>query len=89
MASRYTKRTFIQPTRKISLASSDIPHKFNQFDNIDSLAEEYFGDVTLGWVIMCANPNYGLEFEIKPGDIVRIPFPLERVWTEWGFREEV
>ena len=89
MASRYSKRNFIQPTRKISLANTDVPHKFNQFDNVDSLAEKWYGDVTLGWVIMCGNPQYGFEFEIKPGDLIRIPFPLSRVGNEWGFRDEV
>jgi len=89
MASRYTRRTFIQPTRKISIANTDVYHTFNQFDNVDALADKWYHDVTLGWVIMCANPQYKFEFQINPGDKIRIAFPINRIWNEWGYNNEV
>lgn len=89
MASRYTKKNFIQPMRKISYASSDLPYVFKQFDNIDTLADKYYHDVTLGWVIMCANPQYNFEWQIKAGDKIRIALPLNRIWNEWGYNEEI
>ena len=89
MASRYSKRTFIQPIRTISRANTDITYIFKQFDNIDTLADHYYHDVTLGWIIMCANPIYKHEWEIKTGDTIRIAFPLNRIWSEWGYNNEI
>ena len=84
MASRYSKRTFIQPIRTISRANTDITYIFKQFDNIDTLADHYYHDVTLGWIIMCANPIYFNEFQIPKNVQLRIPMPLERVWPYLG-----
>ena len=64
MPSRYSRRTFIQPRRKVSVANTDIYHTFTQFDNIDTLARKWYHDETLGWVIMCTNPQYNFEFEV-------------------------
>jgi len=89
MASRYNKYTFIQPTRTISPAMSDIIVTFGQFDNVDNLAQRYYGDSTLGWIIMCANPDHFLEFEIPADAQLRIPFPLDRVWAQLGEEGEI
>jgi hypothetical protein len=84
MSSRYSKFPFIQPSRTIRPAITDIIHPLTQFENIDSLADRYYGDVNLNWIIMCANPDFFLEFAIPPGAMLRIPFPLERVYAEIG-----
>jgi hypothetical protein len=89
MATRYARWPFIQPIRKISPAITDIPHTLSEFETIDQLALRYYKDPTLEWVIMCANPEHGLSFAIKPGTQLRIPFPLERVFNEWGLNNEV
>lgn len=84
MASRYSKSIFIQPTRKIPPAGTDIPHIFKEFETIDNLAAKYYKDPTLGWVIMCANPDYLHEWAIPNGAQISIPFPLSRVWSFFG-----
>ena len=68
---------------------SDALVKFKKFDTIDNLAYEYYKDATLGWVIMCANPDFNFEFEVPEGAIIRIPLPLDRVWRGWGETLEI
>lgn len=47
-------------------------------DRLDKLSQKYYGNPYHGWLIMLANPNYGgLEFNIKDGDIIRIPYPFK------------
>jgi len=89
MASRYTKYQHIQPIRKISPAITDIPHTFKEFETIDQLAGKYYDDMTLGWIIMLANPQYVMEFLVPAGAKLRIPFPLSRVWTALGMAGEL
>lgn len=86
--SRYSKRPFIQPVRKINSASSDILHEYKSPENIDNLAYKYYGNATYGWVIMLANREYPFEFAIPYGVTLRIPFPLERVFQEWGINND-
>lgn len=86
---RYSKFPFIQPIRSISPATTDKIHTFTSIDTLDNLADEYYDDPTLSWVIMCANPDFSLEFDIKPGDKIRIPLPISRVWKQWGEKVEV
>lgn len=87
--SRYSKYPHIQPTRIIKPSTSDIYRVLKQYDNLDTWADEYYGDVNLSWIIMCANPEYSLEFEIPAGTRLRIPLPLERVWASWGEQTEI
>lgn len=89
MPSRYSRSIHIQPIRKITPTVTDIRHTFKDFENVDQLAYKYYKDATLAWVIMSANPQFFHEWEIKPGDVLRIPFPLGRVWTELGVQGEV
>jgi len=89
MANRYSKFLFPQPIRTIPVNSEDIIKTFKQYDTLDGYAQKYYEDPTLSWVIMCANPNYFNEFEIKAGDKVRIPMPIERVWRVWGEHQEI
>jgi len=86
---RYTKWPFIQPIRKIKVASTDEFITWKNTNSIDNLADEYYGDITLGWVIMCANPDFWIEADIPVGAIIRIPLPIERVWSLWGEKSEV
>lgn len=86
---RYAKRTFIQPVRRIQIRITDIEHTMSQFDNVDMLAYKYYSDATLGWIIMCGNPEQTNEFEIQPGTKLRIPFPLDAVFNDWGITNEL
>ena len=89
MSSRYNSYDFIQPVRVIPLATTDIIHTFTTHDNLDNLANEFYDDPTLSWVIMCANPAYFMEFQIPAGAQIRIPLPIERVWSIWGEVNEI
>jgi hypothetical protein len=45
---------------------------------LDKLSQNYYNNPYHGFLIMLANPQYGgLEFNIKDGDIIRIPYPFE------------
>lgn len=69
--------------------STDILHPFKSHDNIDTLANKYYGDPTLGWIIMLGNPNYKMEFLVPTGTIVRVPFPLDKVLAQLGIKSEI
>ena len=44
-------------------------------DRIDLIAERFYGDPALDWVILENNPNLDKPFGISAGDILRIPLP--------------
>jgi len=88
--SRYSQNSLVpQPIRKIIPANTDILHPFKMGERIDNLAEKYYKDVTLGFVIMCANPEYDNEFEIPFNTFVRIPWPLQRVFDAWLIEDQI
>lgn len=66
------------PFITISDSSGD---KYEEFivgiTRFDILANKYYKDPTLGWLISMANPHKRLEFDFEDGDIIRIPFPKE------------
>ena len=67
------------PSIKIPESSSD----FNVYyevgkTRLDLLSYQYYNDPNYGWLILQANPDVGsLEFKIKDGSKLRIPYPLE------------
>ena len=45
---------------------------------MDLLSYQYYDNPNFGWLILQANPSVGsLEYKIKDGTKLRIPFPLE------------
>ncbi len=45
---------------------------------LDKLSQTYYNNPYHGFLIMLANPQFGgLEFDIKDGEIIRIPYPFE------------
>lgn len=81
---RYSKFTndgiiHMVPFIEIIVKPSDkyIVYKQNK-DRLDRISNEYYGDPNYGWLILQANPQCGgLEFNIKDGSSIRIPYPLE------------
>ena len=66
------------PFIKIPELGSDKYVEYNiGITRFDILANEYYKDPTLGWLIGLANPERRLEFDFEDGDIIRIPFPKE------------
>jgi hypothetical protein len=51
---------------------------------LDKISFEKYGTPTFGWLIMMANPKYGgLEWNIKDGDPITIPFPLVQALQDY------
>ena len=47
---------------------------------MDKLSQDYYGNPYHGFLIMLANQQFGgLEFTIPDGEVIRIPFPFNRV----------
>ena len=88
--SRYAKlkingelRSF--PKVKISNRSTDIYITYDSNrTRLDRLAADAYGDDTLYWMILLANPQYYMEFDIPSGAVIRIPNPIADVLTEFN-----
>lgn len=51
---------------------------------LDKISFEKYGTPTFGWLIMMANPKYGgLEWNIKDGDPITVPFPLVQALQDY------
>ena len=50
---------------------------------LDNIAAEIYGDDLYNWLILLANPEYPLEFDIPNNTVIRVPFPLNDVLTEY------
>ena len=54
---------------------SDVYLMYNSADRLDLISYRVYGDSQYWWVILGAN-EYQIEFDIDPGEILRIPYPL-------------
>lgn len=61
-----------------------IKHIWGTGDRYFKLAEEYYQDPTMWWVIALYNQK-PTEFHVKPGDVVYVPVPLETVLFYIGY----
>lgn len=71
------------PPVKISLRKTDkyITYQKERM-RLDFIAGEIYQDETLWRLIMWANPEYFIEFDIPDNSIIRIPYPLNDVLAE-------
>lgn len=71
------------PVIKIKKRNTD---KFIQYNSkktrIDRISQDIYGDATYWRIIMWANPEYYLEFEIPENTAIRVPYPLEEAVQE-------
>jgi len=72
--------TTFYPTIPIDDSDQFIYTKFG--DRIDGLANQYYGDVTLWWIISKANGIRG-QAGLKPGQLLRIPGNVTRIVSEF------
>lgn len=87
---RYKKlnndQTIISPPFvKLDEKSTDtmVIYKINK-TRLDKLSQEYYGVPYYSWLILMANPEFGgLEWNIKDGQAVRIPLPLDSTLSEY------
>jgi nucleoid-associated protein YgaU len=80
--SRYTNTTLtnregklvfkIRERRNFSLENSTV-YAFTDGDTLDGLAQRFYGDSQLWWVILDANPKYKSGIEIQYGEELILP----------------
>ena len=73
------------PFIKLRKKSTDkyITYK-NGITRFDKLSQKYYGNPFHGWLIMMANGSLGgIEFTIKDGEMIRIPFPFKDTLQEY------
>jgi hypothetical protein len=88
--SRYSNLIFngeVKSFPKITIRnrSTDIYVTYNPNKmRLDRLAAEAYGDDTLYWLILLANPGFYMEFDIPSGAIIRVPNPIGDVIAEYN-----
>ncbi len=66
------------------LSSEDIYVITQEDDRFDQLAQEYYGDPSLWWVISCSNPGLKQNSYYPPVGIqIRIPQNISRIVSEF------
>jgi hypothetical protein len=58
------------------------------FSRMDKLANKYYGNPFYDFFILYANPQYISEFDIPDGALIRIPFPISQVKSDYEARLE-
>ena len=77
------KGTEIMPPIKINERDTDVFRTYNSDKTrLDRISAEVYEDDTYGWLILMANPEYYMEFDIPKDTVIRIPLPLREVLTE-------
>ena len=73
----------VMPPIKIKERNTDIFRIYNSDKTrLDRISAEVYEDDTYGWLILLANPEYSIEFDIPKEAVLRIPLPLREVLTE-------
>lgn len=54
-----------------------------EFSRMDKLSQKYYGNPFFDFFILYANPSYVSEFDIPEGTLIRIPFPLNKVKSDY------
>lgn len=92
---RYSKQAVTKTIKGVRYYTGtkypDIPTSFDDIyvittsgDRYDILAQEYFGDSSLWWVIAAANPEYGLGTYYPPKGVqLRIPSNQSEIETDF------
>ena len=76
--------TFRQPSVSDMQNFNTISHIWKTGDRYFKLAEEYYNDPTMWWVIALYNQK-PTEFHLSLGDVVFVPVPLENVLFYIGY----
>lgn len=71
------------PPVKIQKRNTDKSVTYNkQRNRLDTVAGTIYQDETLWRVILWANEQYFMEFDIPDNTIIRVPYPIQDVLTE-------
>ena len=70
---------------EIPLTFDDIYVTTTSGDRLDNIANQFYDDVDLWWVISIANPDVIRRdsFNLKPGIEIRIPKDIEKILEEF------
>lgn len=60
---------------KFQPSQDDLQIEIIQGDRLDLMAKRFYGDEALDWVILEANPQLSNPFDVRYGDIIRVPMP--------------
>lgn len=72
------------PFVKLPVNTSDKYEEWNtEFSRLDKLSQKYYGNPFYDFLILYANPQYASEFDIPDGTIIRIPFPIGKVKSDY------
>lgn len=92
--SRYNKLISngkIKSSPKVTISNriTDIYLTYNpKITRLDRIAADIYKDDTLYWLILIANPQYYMEFDIPINSIIRVPFPLNDVLSEFYSKQK-
>ena len=81
---QYGTGTLKYPTVDELKSVTRVRHIWKTGDRYFKLAEEYYDDPEMWWVIALFNQK-PTEFHVKPGDVLYIPVPLESVLFYVGY----
>jgi hypothetical protein len=71
------------PPVSIKKRTTDKSVLYNKQKNrLDTIAGNVYGDETLWRVILWANEQYFMEFDIPDNKVIRVPFPIQDVLDE-------
>jgi hypothetical protein len=72
------------PPIEIKTRLTDVFRIYNQDKTrLDRISHEVYGDSGWGFIILLANPEYAIEFDIPKDAVLRIPLPIREVVTEF------
>ena len=72
------------PFVNIPTNQSDKYENWNtEYSRLDKLSQKYYGNPFYDFLILYANPEFMSEFDIPDGQLIRIPFPLQKVKSDY------
>lgn len=75
------------PPVEIDRRPTDKSVTYNKQKNrLDTIAGKVYEDETYWRIILWANPEYFLEFDIPDNEVIRVPYPLQDVLNEIGLK---
>ena len=81
---QFNTPTFRHPEAEDLKNFNTIPHIWKTGDRFFKLADEYYSDATMWWVIALYN-QAPTEFHLNLGDVVYVPTPLDTVLFYIGY----
>ena len=72
------------PYIKLPIHSSDKFEYWNtEFSRLDKYSDKYYNNPFYDFLILYGNGEYVSEFDIPDGALIRIPFPLAKVKSDY------